>query len=338
LLSFCIGGLLLPCALPTASAEEPPLSFEYSQRVVDGENAWFSVTSRETLSDIKVTVTRLDGKKKKHNFSADSLIKGNSVLFEWEQKSGRIRYHVDIEGSNQNGTWKGNTEIEIEALDMLSLDIDLASVDLVNGKMSFSTNRGIVKAVLEIEGKDRVIIANKTQEYDGKQSTNVIEWGESSETPVLMSLEVHDIYGMWRSTKIFRLEIPHTDVVFDTADSSIRDDQEGHLQETLEPLLEALRKYDDLAAELYIAGYTDTVGSRSSNLSLSEKRAKSIATWFSKNGVSVPIYYQGFGEDVLAVPTADEVDEEQNRRAIYLLTNTRPQSADFPQTNWKRIH
>jgi len=110
-----------------------------------------------------------------------------------------------------------------------------------------------------------------------------------------------------------------------------------HLEETLAPIREALRTFDDISIELYIAGYTDTVGSKQANLELSERRAKAIAQWFRQNGIKIPVYYQGFGESVLAVPTPDETPHEQNRRAVYVLSNAKPQSPDFPTSNWKRI-
>ncbi|MET0410467.1 MAG: OmpA family protein, partial [Polyangiaceae bacterium] len=70
---------------------------------------------------------------------------------------------------------------------------------------------------------------------------------------------------------------------------------------------------------LFIAGHTDTVGSREHNLALSSKRARAIAAWFRKSGLSLPIAYQGFGEQALKVVTADEVDKLDNRRVDYVL-------------------
>ena len=46
----------------------------------------------------------------------------------------------------------------------------------------------------------------------------------------------------------------------------------------------------------------------------------------------------GFGEEVLKVQTGDNVDNEENRRALYLLSNSKPAaSAQFPRTNWKKV-
>ena len=88
---------------------------------------------------------------------------------------------------------------------------------------------------------------------------------------------------------------------------------------------------------LYIAGHTDTVGSSSSNLKLSQDRARSIAAWFRKRGVKLPISYEGFGETSLAVKTADNVDEVKNRRADYVLSDGPPTYSAAFKPSWKRI-
>jgi outer membrane protein OmpA-like peptidoglycan-associated protein len=72
--------------------------------------------------------------------------------------------------------------------------------------------------------------------------------------------------------------------------------------------------------KLYVVGHTDTVGPNDKNLTLSHKRAKSLALYFRKHGFSLPIAVAGLGESALAKVTADETDEALNRRAQYVLT------------------
>jgi outer membrane protein OmpA-like peptidoglycan-associated protein len=89
--------------------------------------------------------------------------------------------------------------------------------------------------------------------------------------------------------------------------------------------------------ELFVAGYTDTVGSTASNQGLSERRAEAIAGWFARRGFAGPIWYQGFGESVLKRATPDETDELVNRRALYLLAaEVPPPSAELPHRNWRK--
>ena len=52
----------------------------------------------------------------------------------------------------------------------------------------------------------------------------------------------------------------------------------------------------------------------------------------------IPVHYQGFGEDALAVQTPDETAEARNRRAVYVLAASAPavQKA-LPRSAWRRL-
>ena len=61
-------------------------------------------------------------------------------------------------------------------------------------------------------------------------------------------------------------------------------------------------------------------------------------SWLANHGVTIPIYYHGFGEDWLAEVTADGVDSEANRRAIYMVgANPPPSGAGVPPARWLRL-
>ncbi|MDO8606272.1 MAG: OmpA family protein [Phaeospirillum sp.] len=65
-----------------------------------------------------------------------------------------------------------------------------------------------------------------------------------------------------------------------------------------------------------IHGFTDTVGGKPYNKSLSERRAKAVADQLKKLGVEgVSVEVVGFGKEKLAVPTKNNVKEQRNRRA-----------------------
>lgn len=68
-------------------------------------------------------------------------------------------------------------------------------------------------------------------------------------------------------------------------------------------------------ASISIGGYTDTSGSAEYNIRLSERRANNVAAYLAGQGVSSSIMdVRWFGEENLAVPTADNVREPNNRR------------------------
>ncbi|HEX7596686.1 MAG TPA: OmpA family protein, partial [Polyangia bacterium] len=68
------------------------------------------------------------------------------------------------------------------------------------------------------------------------------------------------------------------------------------------------------------------------------KRAAAIATWFRKNGLRIPIAYEGFGEFALLVATPDNTAEPRNRRVDYILSIEDPvlKATDF-QAVWKLL-
>lgn len=132
--------------------------------------------------------------------------------------------------------------------------------------------------------------------------------------------------------------IPHEDVVFPSGSHDIPKAETGKLERCWSDVRATLDKYGSVVdIELFVAGYTDTVGTADSNQGLSERRARSIAGWFRARGFSGPIWYQGFGEDVLAVPTPDETDQLANRRALYVLAAQVPQAPELPRDDWKRL-
>ena len=81
----------------------------------------------------------------------------------------------------------------------------------------------------------------------------------------------------------------------------------------LDRVANSLTTYPNSLVDVY--GYTDTVGSATSNQRLSEQRAQAVANYLISRGVSSSrIRWMGFGETNLKVPTGDNVNEPQNRR------------------------
>ncbi len=84
-------------------------------------------------------------------------------------------------------------------------------------------------------------------------------------------------------------------------------------QTLLDRVAASLQQYPNSLVDVY--GYTDTVGSATSNQRLSEQRAQAVANYLISRGVSsAHIRWMGFGETSLKVQTGDNVNEPQNRR------------------------
>jgi outer membrane protein OmpA-like peptidoglycan-associated protein len=112
------------------------------------------------------------------------------------------------------------------------------------------------------------------------------------------------------------------------------------LTDSLSTINEVLHKVEGKGLgtiTLFIAGHTDTRGSAEHNMTLSRSRAESIANWFVKEGLCVPIAYEGFGETALKKLTADEVDEPENRRVDYILSVEPPTIKKGAAAAWKMM-
>ncbi|MGN6501266.1 MAG: OmpA family protein [Tsuneonella sp.] len=84
-------------------------------------------------------------------------------------------------------------------------------------------------------------------------------------------------------------------------------------QSLLDRVAASLQQYPNSLVDVY--GYTDTVGSATSNQRLSEQRAQAVANYLIGRGVSsARIRWMGFGETNLKVQTGDNVAEALNRR------------------------
>ncbi len=80
----------------------------------------------------------------------------------------------------------------------------------------------------------------------------------------------------------------------------------------------------DLAkARFRIEGHTDTVGSPTSNLDLSQRRAETVANYLSQKYSITGNRFEtiGVGENGLAVPTPDQTPELRNRRVHVEILN-----------------
>ena len=134
------------------------------------------------------------------------------------------------------------------------------------------------------------------------------------------------------------VRIDHKEVKFDTNKAVIRDSEVASLKESLTKIKEVLQKVEGKGLgtiTLFIAGHTDTRGTAEHNMTLSRSRAEAIAAWFQKQGLCIPIAYEGFGETALKKVTADEVDEQANRRVDYILSVEPPVIKKGATPAWK---
>ena len=136
------------------------------------------------------------------------------------------------------------------------------------------------------------------------------------------------------------VSVEHKEVEFDTDKAVIRPSEVASLEDSYKKIKDVLRTVEGKGLgriTLFIAGHTDTMGSDQHNMDLSRRRAQSIAAWFMKRGLCIPIAYEGFGETALKKMTKDEVDEQANRRADYILAVEPPRMKKGGTPAWKTL-
>lgn len=98
---------------------------------------------------------------------------------------------------------------------------------------------------------------------------------------------------------------------------------------TLDQISDSLKQYPDSLIDVY--GHTDSTGSDAFNQTLSENRARTVASYLATRGVSsARIRSQGFGETMPVADNATEEGRRQNRRVeikIVPITQEQVQAA-----------
>ena len=229
----------------------------------------------------------------------------------------------------------------------LKVAVDKGKVDMKAHRLEVKMSRPAGKVKITVYGESNAVLADDEQDFTGRAGGTplIVTWTPSSDEPVgKIAVRAYDAQGNWVGVEIapWFVNIPHDDVNFKTDSAEIDAPEVPKVEAAFAKIEEALAK-DSAAGRmhagitLYIAGHTDTVGNPTHNFKLSQDRARSIAAWFRKRGVKIPISYEGFGETSLAVKTADNIDEVKNRRADYVLSDGPPTLSNTFKPSWKRI-
>lgn len=96
---------------------------------------------------------------------------------------------------------------------------------------------------------------------------------------------------------------------------------------SLEPLMTFLREHPDRT--LLIEGHTDSTGSDSYNLELSQRRAEAVRSFLAVNGISTDrIVARGYGEAFPVTTNTTEAGRQQNRRVEVVIAHEGQQIAE----------
>jgi outer membrane protein OmpA-like peptidoglycan-associated protein len=232
----------------------------------------------------------------------------------------------------------------VRAEQKLVVTIDKSKVDLEARRLEVRMNRKPSHVAIKVFGESGKLLAEERHDFAGKAAGAPlwVTWNPSGADPVArIDVFGYDDEGYYSGLRLvpWSLSIPHEEVNFETNQAAILPAEEPKLEESLKKIGEAVRAHGDLGPiTLFIAGHTDTRGTPEHNLDLSRRRARSIAAWFGRRGLKIPIAYEGFGESSPLIKTADEVDEPRNRRVDYVLSVEEPRFKTSGQVpSWKRL-
>ena len=227
--------------------------------------------------------------------------------------------------------------VDVAILPPIQLVAPPERLDLEAGSLVLTSDRPLTRVEVSVFGGEAgEQVGSGSVDLSGVTEAPV-QWTATGEV-LRIEVVATDLHGV-RSELVllpWSYQIPHEDVIFASGRSEVVAEEAPKLEAAWSHIEATLDKYGAIVEmELFVAGYTDTMGERAANQALSERRARAIAAWFRERGFAGPIWTQGFGEDVLAVGTPDSTDEPANRRAVYVLSAAAPQaSPDLPQARW----
>jgi len=295
-----------------------------------------------SVGALRFDCQRSDGQKV--GLSSGAIKAGGEKRIVIPQGKGVFQWKCAVTGKAGKGSFGPFAlDFETKVGEPPKIDVKPSDVDEANHQITVRLSEPCGRIDLDIVGDDGKAIDNAVLRCKGEAPGTplVVPW-KQKEAEVMghFSLRAYDPAGFFNGIESLTfVDIPHEDIVFESGKWDIRASEEGKLLAPLSDIVAQLKKVAGvIQIELYIGGYTDTVGNPADNAELSRKRAQAIAQWFVSHGVQVPIHFQGFGESVLAVPTPDNTDELRNRRASYVLaTQPPPASRGFPTKNWGKM-
>jgi outer membrane protein OmpA-like peptidoglycan-associated protein len=335
-----LAGVALAAILSLAD----PFSFEFPGQTDGSGRAYLVIRANEPVEGLTVTI-KGDGQTIEK--SIPSLKAGQTHKLTWTQKSGKARYELDVTGKGNQANFsfeiaKTQPQGKIGKFQVKATREDILSRGIATYATSFAL-AGYEYKVYDVEGD--VVAAGKGDAVAAGSDFSV-KWDHNLDV-FMVWVRGEDEFGRFAEHKLvpWAVQIPHTEINFDSGKWDIKNDESAKLDEAVAVAfheLDALERVNkavnaNITPQLYIVGYTDTVGSAGSNEKLSRHRAKEIAEYFRDAGFWAEIYFEGMGERGLRVETGDSVDEVRNRRALYLISVQKPTAGGQIPGRWTKL-
>ena len=281
------------------------------------------------IYNVVVTVTRANGPQ--YEYTRPLLQAGEEWKVTWKQEPGRALYHVDFKADGMTDWLEVNFAAEVAQ--PFDLTVDSEDIDLAAGRIGFLTIGRVSKVQMFLYAPNGDLITSREQELllsPGRQKGFEFKPPEGEIGQVALVASSGKKFHKEVTFTPYSVPVPHDEVLFEFGKADIRPCEEPKLEvamKTTKKVLSTLGK--QIKFKLYVAGYTDTVGSHALNMDLSRRRAAAIATWLQAHGLRLHVCSRGFGESILAVKTPDETPEEANRRTVFVIAGQAPFGTDF---------
>ncbi len=309
------------------------LKIQLVTRVPEGQLPRIKLTANEPVDAITVDLARDDGQAVLTTLPAVS--RGGSQEVRLDGKPGTHRYNGRLRIKRGNNTSETELAFETVVSPPLKIEIDKSRVDLALRQLELKLTRPAQKVSIKVYGVDggKVPLVQDEQDFAGRAAGEplVVTWPAMAtggpDAIGHIALHVTDVDGFFTDLSLFpwSVFIPHEEVQFAVDEANVAPSEKSKLEASFKKISDALAKHRSIGrVSLYIAGHTDSQGSTAYNLTLSQRRAQAIATWFRRRGLTLPIAFEGFGEHAPLVVTADETDEPRNRRVDYILALEAP--------------
>ncbi|MFT4704101.1 MAG: outer membrane protein OmpA-like peptidoglycan-associated protein, partial [Bradymonadia bacterium] len=297
-------------AIPSAHAQTEGLPMGWGWATTSAGELQFTFEAFDVMDGV---VVQIEVGRAEHRFTRSQMPMGDvwAVTVDEPSRSADISVRIDANFAGEAGYL--SEEFAMEVLADMDFTVDLDSFDEGSRRFVMTMSQPAGHVELIVRGDSGRIIAERVVQFDGDSPGTPLEvtWSQANESILTLDVKAVGNTGEWSSQQFvpWNVELDPVFILFASGSAEIPDSGVEVLGERLREILateERIREW--VTIKLYVAGYTDTVGNGSDNQGLSESRAQALGEFFRERGVNFEIFYQGFGESALAVPTADSVD------------------------------
>ena len=331
---------LLVLAPPSAFADAVRVSLQPRAVLGKGLPA-LQVHIEEPIAGFEVKLQRSDGHPVKASGSGAPGVMRSVPL---EQPEGRFHYEGELVVRFADAPEASMPlSFDAELLGPLKMTVVPEDVELEAHRLRFTLSRPASRAQVVVMMDTGQKAFDGEVRFQGEPAGKPLEvtWPAAEGRVLRISLKAYDTADFYTTLELlpWRVDIPHEEILFASGEASVPEPERAKLDASRALIADAVNRYGRLASmRLYILGHTDTVGSAESNRNLSMARAGNIAAYFRKRHLTLPIFFEGVGEQSPRVVTPDETPEAANRRVEYILALEPPAlpASSFP-LQWRKL-